>query len=54
MEWINPQYADLVACYRQQDDNAEPVTPFGAPLRRVDGEAVPPRLGFVLEPFLSE
>ncbi|MFF3067211.1 hypothetical protein [Kitasatospora sp. NPDC057936] len=54
MEWINPQYADLVARYRQQDDDAEPVTPFGAPLRWVDGEDVPSRLGFILEPLLSE
>lgn len=53
MEWINPQYADLVACYRQQDDEPALVAPFGAPLRRVDGEIIPPRLGFIVEP-LSE
>ncbi|MEE1781462.1 hypothetical protein PUR71_00675 [Streptomyces sp. SP17BM10] len=53
MEWIDPRYADLVAEFRQQDDDLDAVAPYGAPLRRVDGELVPARLGFIVEP-LSE
>lgn len=49
MEWIDPRYADLVACYRQQDFEA-----FGPLLERPDGEPVPPRLGFVMEPLRDE
>ncbi|MEU6238088.1 hypothetical protein [Kitasatospora sp. NPDC047058] len=55
MEWINPRYAQLVACYRQQQETPDSgAAAFGVPLRRVDGEPVPARLGFVMEPSADE
>ncbi|WP_316526681.1 hypothetical protein [Kitasatospora brasiliensis] len=50
MEWIDPRYAELVACYRQQQVAPEPgLEVWGVPVRWADGEVVA-RLGFVMEP----
>ncbi|NUP53423.1 MAG: hypothetical protein HOW97_39800 [Catenulispora sp.] len=53
-EYINPRYADVVEWYRQQQVNLDPEPALGRPVLRADGEPVPARIGFLMEPILSE
>ncbi|MEV7599845.1 hypothetical protein AB0O91_20925 [Kitasatospora sp. NPDC089797] len=53
-EYIDPRYAHVVAWYRQQQVTPDPEPALGWPVFRADGEPVPARLGFLMEPIPSE
>ncbi|MFE4520379.1 hypothetical protein ACFRMQ_40235 [Kitasatospora sp. NPDC056783] len=55
MEWIDPRYAELVACYRQQQVAPEPnLEVWGVPVRWTDDDVPVALRGFVMEPLTGE